>query len=379
MTSPDTRRRRVLGGALAAPLAATALPTLAADESRQPGLALPGLATRLRIGFGSCAHQRKPQPIWQAVAAARPDLFLFMGDNLYADAKTADELRQRYQEFMAVEPLQDFRRRIPHLAVWDDHDFGDDDVGGDYPHKILSQQLFCDAWNEPADSPRRSRDGVYESWILPVGKKRVQILFTDLRFNRTPLTPDPERKGSYTALVLKSRLTGQTMKGWYRPNPAPEATQLGERQWRWLEQQLRQPADVRVLASSLQFAATGTGWEGWDLFPAERERFCALLRTTGAEGLVVLSGDMHYGEISRWQPEGGYPLWDATSSGLTEVWDVPTPNGNRVSGVYAAENFGLLDIDFGAARPELRFDICDQKGKVRLSQSVPLDTLRFKI
>lgn len=365
-------RRRWMGGALGAPLLVSTFNADAA-ESRQPGVAVAG--PRFRLAFGSCAHQAKPQPIWQAVAAARPDLFLFLGDNLYADAKTADELRQRYQEFMAAEALQSFRKQHPHLAIWDDHDFGDDDVGGDYPHKRLSQQLFCDAWNEPADSPRRSRDGIYESWIIPVGKKRVQIIATDLRFNRTPLTPDAERKGSYTALVLKAKLSGQPMKGWYLPNPAPEATQLGERQWQWLEQQLRVPADVRVLASSLQFAASGSGWEGWDLFPAERERFADLLRRTRAEGLVIVSGDMHYGEISRWQPRGGYPLWDATSSGLTEVWSVPTPNSQRVSGVYAAENFGLLDIDFSAA--ELRFGICDQDGKPRLTQTIGLDTLRF--
>ena len=38
-----------------------------------------------RIAFGSCAEQFKSQPIWKAVVEKRPDLFLFLGDNIYAD------------------------------------------------------------------------------------------------------------------------------------------------------------------------------------------------------------------------------------------------------------------------------------------------------
>jgi len=356
----------------------------AADAKPGPaqaaGVRLPADATRLRIGFGSCAKQSKPQPIWQAIGEARPDLFLFMGDNLYADAQDVATLEKRYEEFRAVRPLQAFRERVPHLAMWDDHDFGDDDVGGEYPHKKRSQQLFCDEWRVPADSPRRTREGVYEAWRFQVGTRTVQVILPDLRYNRTALVADPKLHQDYRLMVLKARLTGEPMTGWYVPNRDPAATMLGEAQWAWLDQQLSQPADVRIIGSSVQFAAEGTGWEGWANFPLERERLAALLKKHRAEATVLLSGDMHYGDISRLDVPGGYPLWDITSSGLTEVWDVPTPNRNRRSEVLAEVNFGLIDIDFapaGGAAPAVTLSVCDVQGRVRLQQVLPLDQLRF--
>jgi alkaline phosphatase D len=348
---------------------------LAARATSIPHLNLRPDAQRLRLAFGSCARQDKPQPIWQAIAAAHPDLFVFLGDNLYADARDEATLRQRYDEFRAVEPLQAFRRATPHVATWDDHDFGDDDVGGDYPYKQLSQQLFCDAWNEPADSPRRHRDGVYTSYRFESAGRQVQLILLDLRYNRTPLITDPALKQDYRAMVMKAKLTGQPMTGWYVPNTDPKATMLGEAQWAWLSQQLAEPADLRIIGSSVQFAADGTGWEGWANFPLERQRFVDLVRSSRANGVVLLSGDMHYGEISRWPVTDGYPLWDITSSGLTEVWDVPTPNRQRASAVLTETNFGLLDVDWAAER--LTLSVCDGQGRPRITQSLRLNELQL--
>jgi len=365
------RRQLVLAAGLAA------VGVSAQAGSRPLLLSEPADPRKLCIAFGSCAKQSKPQPIWAAVRAARPDLFLFLGDNLYADARDADTLRRRYAEFRAVEALQSFRRDVPHLAIWDDHDFGDDDVGGDYPLKALSQQLFCDAWDEPADSPRRTRPGVYEAYRVERAGRSVQILMLDLRYNRTPLVADPALKQGYAAMVAKAKLGGGPMQGWYVPNPDPAATMLGEAQWAWLAERLAEPADVRILVSSVQLAAEGTGWEGWNNFPLERQRLVELIRAKRAEGLVVISGDMHYADLSRWDVPGGYPLWDLTSSGLTEVWDIPTPNKRRVSDVYAAVNFGLVDLDFSTPAPTLQFNIRDVKGATRISHRLSLDQLRF--
>lgn len=332
---------------------------------------------RLSIAFGSCAKQSKPQPIWAAVRAARPDLFLFLGDNLYADAQDADTLRRRYAEFRRVEALQAFRRDVPHLAIWDDHDFGDDDVGGEYPLKALSQQLFCDEWNEPADSPRRTRPGIYEAWRLERSGRTVQVLMLDLRFNRTALVADPALKQGYAAMVLKARMGGGPMTGWYVPNPDPAATLLGEAQWAWLADRLAEPADVRLLCSSVQLGAEGTGWECWANFPNERQRLAALIREKRAEGVIVVSGDMHYADLSRWDVPGNYPIWDLTSSGLTEVWNIPTPNARRVGQVFADVNFGLVELDFSTPAPTIQLSIRDVKGDTRLQHRLSLDDLRL--
>lgn len=384
-----TRRQLLLAGSLAAPLAgcATQAGTPAATPSTataRPGAPAPGApapeAPRFRVAFGSCAKQSKPQPVWRAIGAARPDLFVFLGDNLYADARDEATLRQRYAEFMAVEPLQAFRRSTRHVAIWDDHDFGDDDEGADYPLKRLSQQLFCDAWGEPADSPRRRAAGIYDATVFEAFGRRIQVILPDLRFNRTMLTADPSLKSSYAAMVLRAKLSGRPMTGWYVPDARPEATLLGEAQWAWLEAQLRIPADVRLIGSSVQFAAEGSGWEGWANFPRERARLVELLRRTGAEGVVFLSGDMHYAEMSRLDVPGGYPLWDATSSGLTEVWDIPTPNRHRQSAVMAEVNFGMIDIEPAAEGEDdlrLRIALCDVHGKAKVTKDLLLSGLRW--
>lgn len=369
---PLVRRRAVLATALAPLLLAQP----AHAQGSIPHLKLRPDAHRLRLAFGSCVRQNKPQPIWRSIAAAQPDLFVFLGDNLYADTRDAATLRQRYAEFRAVEPLQAFRRATPHVATWDDHDFGDDDEGGSYPLKQLSQQLFCDEWDEPANSPRRQREGIYESYRFQSGGRQVQLILLDLRYHRTPLVVDPALKQDYRVMVLKAKLTGQPMTGWYMPNTNPKATLLGEAQWAWLARQLAEPADLRIIGSSVQFAADGTGWEGWANFPHERQRLVDLVRSTRANGVVLISGDMHYGEISRWPvADGGYPLWDITSSGLTEVWDVPTPNRQRASAVLTETNFGLLDVDW--ARRQLTLSVCDGQGQPRITQLLPLDQLQF--
>jgi alkaline phosphatase D len=368
-----SRRHLLMAGASVASGA-----TLAASQPLQlPQLDATAAQGRpWRLAFGSCAKQSKAQPIWQAIEAAQPHLFMFMGDNFYADAQTPELLRERYAEFMQVEALQQFRARHAHIAIWDDHDFGDDDVGGEYPHKRLSQQLFCDAWNEAAHSPRRTRDGIYQSWRLQAGGRSVQIIGLDLRFNRTALVADPQRRNGYQTMMRRAALgQAEEVSGWYMPNPDPRATMLGAAQWAWLSAQLAEPADLRILLSSVQLAAEGTGWEGWANFPEDRQRLLRLLKQHRAEGLVVLSGDMHYGEFSRLDAPGLYPIWDITSSGLTEVWAVPTPNARRTQPVLAERNFGLLDIDWTAGL--LRASICDERGQARRQQQISLADLKW--
>lgn len=360
------------------------LPSLAApmseswavgDEKASPALHKPPGVWR--VAFGSCAKQSKPQPIWQRVLQSQPDLFVFLGDNFYADVKTESGLRERHREFLEKTELQEFRQQVPHVAIWDDHDYGDDDVGAEYPLKHLSQKLFCDSWGEAENSPRRSRDGIFECYRYEVRGQTVQVILPDLRFNRGPLVADEGARGDYTrwvesALVRARR--GEEVEGWYQPQNDAGASLLGPSQWAWLEARLREPADLRILGSSIQLAAEGTGWECWSHFPHERLRLLTMLKEHRVSGLVTLSGDMHYGEVSRLDRPGNYPLWDITSSGLTEVWPVPTPNRRRVGKSYAGINFGLLDFD--PVRWTLDLSVHDHRGERQVHQRISLRELQ---
>jgi len=322
-----------------------------------------------RIAFGSCAKESKPQPIWEAVLAAEPELFVFLGDNIYGDTRDEAVLRAKYRS-LAEQP--GFRRlcaRVPVLATWDDHDYGEDDAGGDYPMKEASRQIFCDFWSEPPDSPRRTRDGIYDALTFERDGRRLQLLLPDLRFNRTPLRRLDLGGKPYKEWSTQLRETGREVPGPYEREADARATMLGEPQWRWLELQLAQPAELRILASSLQVVADFPGWEGWINYAEDHQRLLQAIRSSRANGLFCISGDTHYAELSRLVTNAPYPLWDLTSSGLTEVWSVTPPNSRRVGEILREQNFGLIEIDWAAAGgPRITMQARDVRGEVRLEQ-----------
>lgn len=326
-----------------------------------------------RVAFGSCAHQDKDQPIWDAVLAAQPDLFIFLGDNVYGDTRDPAVLSAQYAKLAAKPGFKRLRDTVPILAVWDDHDYGENDVGVEYPIKAQSRALFCDFWGEPADSPRRTQDGgVHTALTLGPDGQRLQVILPDLRWNRTPLTSTSSGYAEYYAWAIGRRLRGLSVPGPYRPNTADGSTMIGDAQWAWLEAQLRAPAEVRLFGSSLQVLSEGTGWEAWEYFPADQKRFLDALDRASVRNLVCLSGDVHYGEITKLDRSGAPPLWELTSSGLTQVMPVLPPNGRRVGKALRARNFGLIDIEWSAA-PRLNLQVCDERGGVRVAQDVRFD------
>lgn len=356
-----TRRDAIAAGAGAVALAAA--PSLAAA----PGAALS------RIAFGSCAKQDKEQPIWDAVLEARPDLFIFLGDNIYADTRDPEVMRAKYEMLAAKPGFRKLRETTPVLAIWDDHDYGEDDAGAEYPMKEESRRQFCDFWGESASSPRRTRDGIYEAYAFGPRGKRVQIILPDLRWNRTPIRTHDLDGGAYEDWARHIEEKGGEVPGPYDRMAGDKATMIGETQWRWLDEQLGAPADVRIFGSSLQVIADFPGWEAWINYAVDHQRLLETIRRRRANGLVCISGDTHYGEISKLDVNTPYPIWDATSSGLTEVWPVTPPNALRVGEVYRDRNFGLIDIDWKKRR--VAMTVRDEAGGERLRAEIGLSDL----
>ena len=254
---------------------------------------------------------------------------------------------------------------MPILATWDDHDLGVNDGGSDYPKKVESQKVFLDFFGDPEDSPRRKRPGVYDARVFGPEGKRVQVIMLDTRYFRSS--------------PLKKKTPVTRGEGPYEPNPDPTTTMLGEDQWRWLEEQLRRPAEVRLIASSIQVVAEDHGWEKWMNLPHERERLYRLIRETGAEGVVFLSGDRHLAELSMMDGGAGYPFYDVTSSGLNQAaksWRPQEVNRHRVATMNWGDNFGLITIDWDRPDPRISLQIRDVNGDVFLAQQLDLGTLR---
>lgn len=343
----------------------TKIPALAATLMLAMIACLPALAQdRTIIAFGSCVHQDRPQPIWQAVLADDPEVFVFLGDNIYGDSEDPAVLQAKYEQLGAVDGFQRLREQADVVAIWDDHDYGVNDGGIEYPSKEVSRQVMLDFWNEPADSERRSRpDGIYTSYEYGVDGQKVQLILLDLRWNRTRLVEIED------AAKREARLARNM--GPYDANLSATATMLGEAQWQWLQQQLQLDVDLRIIGSSIQLLADFTGWESWANFPADRQRFFELLQASPAVPTVVISGDTHWSEFSRIDDAGlPFALVEMTSSGLTEEWHAISPNRHRVGDAFAVANYGVLDIDWSTGTPVLDMSIRDEQGETLLQQTV---------
>ena len=272
-------------------------------------------------------------------------------------------LRKKYEELEAVEGFRKLRDSTTMIATWDDHDYGTNDGGKSYPMREESERIFLDFFKDPEDSPRRGRDGIYGSYSFGPPRKTCQILLLDTRFFRDVL---PRKKGKPTKGTV----------GWYEPTSDTSKTLLGEEQWKWLENQLQTPADIRIIASSIQVLAVDKGMENWGNVPHEQKRLFDLLRKHKANHTFAISGDVHFAELSKKEIDG-YPLYDFTSSGLShnvESW-ARADNPYRVGKSNWALNAGLIEIDWEAMNIEL--SVINPKGEKVITNTLELSEVRF--
>ena len=352
------RRRDLLTGAAVL----TALSGCATPAPEGRGMAETGAAPMSRIAFVSCIDQNKPAPIWDAILAEPLDLFVFGGDNVYCEMPySLARLRNAYARAAASSGMSRLRATVAHMAVWDDHDYGVNDGGAEFAFKLESKAAFLDFWKAAPDDPRRAREGLYDARMVGPPGKRVQVILLDDRWFRSPLK--------------RTDVRDAPGKERYLPDPDPSKTMLGGAQWRWLEDQLRQPAEVRLIVSGVQVLADGHGWERWGNFPLERQRLYNMIASTRAEGVVLLSGDRHIGALYRETNGTPYPMVELTSSGMTHPWHEAAEAGpNRIGALFTEFHYGVVDIDWAARTVSL--SIRDIDRQARRSVTVALAELR---
>lgn len=281
----------------------------------------PGKPVKGRIAVVSCMNvERYPhQYAWEPLLDEDPDLIAHLGDNVYSNTTDKEELWRWHLAQRNVPEYAKAIRTTACLAIWDDHDFGENDSDGTQPGKEKSLELFEEIWPNPAagldDEP-----GVFFS----TSYGDVDLFFTDGRYDRSPdMQPASPRK-----------------------------KMLGEKQWEWLERGLAESrATFKLVFSGSTIDVAPK--DCWAIYPQERARLLGL--TKKVPGIVFVTGDVHTSLIARSEPpEAAYPFYEIVSSGIA-VNPVP------------AHSFVSIEVDTNASDPVLvpRVHYVDGKGKVR--------------
>lgn len=301
----------------------------------------PAGPARFRIGFGSCARwQEFPrQPIWRALERWEPDLFFWLGDNIYADTLDPGIMSDLYKIQRAVPEYQAFGNRVPQLAIWDDHDYGLNNHDRESPMREASLRLFQRYWANPAygtaDTP-----GVFFRYNYG----GVDCFFLDNRYHRSP-NKQPD---------------------------GPDKTMLGAGQKAWLKAGLKNsdaPFKLLIIGGGWSHNPDAFGEDNWTSYRHERDELFDFIRDEDIGGVILMSGDVHRAEancIPR-SEQGGYDMFEFVSSGLAQ--DTPIPESIEVPEIRLREpytgghNAGIIDVDMTADDPVVRFTAINITGQ----------------
>ena len=298
----------------------------------------------LTFGSCNCFFGDEPNDIFYRAEELNPDVWVWLGDVAYLDLRGyppffgfngEQEIKRRLSHAKNQPPYAHLRKNTTVVGVWDDHDYGRNNAGKTFPHKVLMQQLWLDFVDEPKDSLRRKQKGIYESYYLG-GPDKVKIILTDGRYF----------KDDHASLPSGNK--GKDI--------------LGEKQWAWLENELKDnKAKYTVIGAGIQVLPDDRYLpETW--FTQSRDRLINLIKKYQVGGVLLISGDVHYAEIMKHpcKERVGFDLYEFTSSGITHhvTSHIPAPADRLIASVYPntfneaqdkffERNFGAIRFYFG--------------------------------
>ncbi len=302
------------------------------------------------VAFGSCADEGTGTgALWGQLAQLHPDAVVLLGDTPYIDSVDPAQQEKRHREFHLTPSMQAVLRDVPLYSVWDDHDFGLNDTNGLLVGRDVARACFTRFRANPAFGD--GAGGVYTSF----------------------------RDGPVEVFLLDTRWFSATETG-----PEGQPTLLGATQWAWLERALSaSTAPFKVIASSMVFNSSVRPLKAdyWGHYPTEYQRLMELLGRLKAEGVILVSGDVHNTRIVHHHVAGavGYDLVELVTS----------PMHDRVHNAALFSNSSDVEITIGqphsmllltadnTVQPaKLTAKFVDKSGAVFLEREYRADDLR---
>ena len=304
------------------------------------------------IALGSCSYiseealDRPGKPygsnysIFESIAKKNPDIMLWGGDNVYlreADWDSKSGIYHRYTHSRALKEMQPLLASTQNIAIWDDHDFGPDDSDRSFYNKYTTQQAFKDFWaNKSYGMDAEQKEGIFSSYNW----SDAELFLLDNRFFKSP----------------NKRLTG-------------EKTMLGTTQIQWLIDALTySKASFKIIVIGGQVLNTEAVFENYENYKSEKDFMLSEILANQIKGVVFISGDRHFTELSTLKRPNTYPLYDWTVSPLTSGHGnveriTKEPNTNRVPGsLFAQHVFGTLSFSGEKETRQMKMSLFDKDG-----------------
>lgn len=293
----------------------------------------------LTLAIGSCNKENRAQILWDDILAENPDVWIWLGDNVYGDTNDTLKMKAKYQKQKSNPLYQELLSVADIYGIWDDHDYGVNDGGQEFKAKDAMRDLMFEFLDVPRENEAWTRKGGYQSYDLEQNGLTVKLILLDSRYFRDK----PIKSGDS-----------------YLPNL--EGSILGVEQWQWLELELgNSSADVNLIGNGIQVLPAEHRFEKWNNFPNERQKLLDLIESNALKNVILLSGDRHLSELSQYQSDNDVePIYDITSSGMTHSYTAYSeePNQLRQGDVVASKSYGVIRIyktDEGELDINLRF------------------------
>jgi len=303
------------------------------------------------VAFGSCNYINEEvvdrpgkgygsgYQIYESIHNKKPNIMLWGGDNIYlreADWDSKTGIYHRYTHTRSIKELQPLIANTQNFAIWDDHDFGPNDGDRSFYNKYETQNAFKNFWaNKTYGTDANQKEGIYSTFNWG----DAEFFLLDDRFFKSP----------------NDRLTG-------------EKTIIGSTQFEWLIDALSSSkAAFKVIVIGGQVINPSARFENYENYPKEKQNLLSEIEANKIKGVLFLTGDRHFSELSKLNRENNYPLYDWTVSPLTSGVgnsykdDV---NINRVEGsLFAQNNFGILSFSGNKTNRQLKLTLFDVQGK----------------
>ncbi|MFQ3574972.1 MAG: alkaline phosphatase D family protein [Cytophagales bacterium] len=314
------------------------------------------------VAMGSChftneaKYDRPGKPygqdssIFATISKKKPDLMLWLGDNVYlreVDYDSRSGIFARYTHTRQMPYMVDFIRKSHHIAIWDDHDYGPNDSDRSYYLKQHARDAFKAFWPNPSfglpDYPNEGVTSFYE-----FGDAEFYLL--DNRWWRSPKDLNDKN-----------------------------AEMLGSKQIQWLIDALKtSKAAFKIICVGSQMINPNTKFENFEAFETEKSHLFSLIEKHDIKGVLFVSGDRHFSEISKLERVGKYPLYEITTSPLTSSSiNFEEKNKLRVEGSFInQQNFSVFYFSGAGKDRILTIKFFDKQGKELLTHIIQASDLK---